>query len=61
MKQIKVGYMTTSILEDMCLELLEDIEFDNGKFRKEKLKDSAYVGLLISYERLKKYNQGEEK
>jgi len=44
----KVGYMTTSILEEMCLEYVK-AHTVNGKF-------VGDVNYLIAYDNLRRYN-----
>ncbi len=48
-EETRVGYMATSILEDLCLDYIKASTI-NGKFMGD-------VHYLVQYDALKKYNQ----
>ena len=57
MKETRVGYVTTSILEELCKDYIDTHTIITDKLKKKYVGDPNY---LIMYQTLREYNNKEE-
>ena len=57
MKETRVGYVTTSILEELCKDYIDAHMVITDKLKKKYVGDPNY---LIMYQTLREYNNKEE-